>query len=215
MAMRAIMKLLAGGVVVAAFASAVPVAAQYPGYAYPPYGYAYPPNNGFAYPPGPYAPAPPPMNQGFGAYGTNQPGVGQCVAAVQDRLQGGYGGYGSYGGYGYDNPYGGQSGARVLGVSRVEPLRTGGFMVHGVASSGRAPYGYDGQEPDLTWRCRTDYRGYVVDVDVRRAQRAYGYNDAQPAPPAYAYNGGPNDQQTDETASDDPYDYSKYGYVRY
>ncbi len=213
--MRAIMKLLAGGVVVAAFASAVPVAAQYPGYAYPPYGYAYPPNNGFAYPPGPYAPPPPPMNQGFGAYGTNQPGVGQCVAAVQDRLQGGYGGYGSYGGYGYDNPYGGQSGARVLGVSRVEPLRTGGFMVHGVASSGRAPYGYDGQEPDLTWRCRTDYRGYVVDVDVRRAQRAYGYNDAQPAPPAYAYNGGSNDRQTDETANDDPYDYSKYGYVRY
>jgi hypothetical protein len=209
------MKLLAGGVVVAAFASAVPVAAQYPGYAYPPYGYAYPPNNGFAYPPGPYAPPPPPMNQGFGAYGTNQPGVGQCVAAVQDRLQGGYGGYGSYGGYGYDNPYGGQSGARVLGVSRVEPLRTGGFMVHGVASSGRAPYGYDGQEPDLTWRCRTDYRGYVVDVDVRRAQRAYGYNDAQPAPPAYAYNGGSNDQQTDERANDDPYDYSKYGYVRY
>jgi hypothetical protein len=204
MAMRAITKLLAGGVVVAAFASAAPAAAQYPGYAYPPYGYANPPSNGYAYPPAPYAP-PPPMSQGFGNYGYNQPGVGQCVAAVQDRLQGGYGGYGSYGGYGYDNPYGGQSGARVLGVSRVEPLRNGGFMVHGVASSGRAPYGYDGQEPDLTWRCRTDYRGYVVDVDVRRAQPAYGYNEAQPAPPV----------EQNEQASDDPYDYSKYGYVRY
>ena len=45
---------------------------------------------------------------------------------------------------------------------------------------------------DITFRCKTDYRGYVYDVDIERAQSNYGYNYT-------------------------PYqnDYSQYGYRRY
>ena len=130
-----------------------------------------------------------------GGYGQQQL-VGQCVAAVQQRLGGGYSGYG------YNNSYGGgYGGGRVLGISRVEPRSNGGFTVRGVATSGRyGGYGngYGGeQRPDLTWRCRTDYRGYVTDVDVNRAERNYGYeNNYSP------YNDYNND-------------YSQYGYRRY
>ena len=159
--MKAITKLLAGGVAIAALASAAPAAAQYfPGYPSPygnPYGYN-------------------PYGSGQYGYGMNRQAIiNQCAGVVQQRLGGGYGGYG--GGYGY-NGYG-NSAARVLGISRVEQRENGGMLVRGVASSGRySGYGYGyGQvqaQPDLVWSCRTDFRGAIVDVDVNAAQRAYG-----------------------------------------
>ena len=116
-----------------------------------------------------------------------QPRPGR-LRRLRRRLRRLCGGYGAYGG-GYGN-------ARVLGISRVEPSSGGGLTIRGVASSGfNAGYGGYGNEgtPDLTFRCRTDYRGFVVDVDVDRAQRNYGNSYQQPY--------------------DNPY--SVYGYRRY
>jgi hypothetical protein len=201
--MKAVTKILAGGVAAAALMSAAPAAAQYyPGY----------PGYGGGNVVGQV------LNQvlgggygGYGGYGGNnqQALISQCAAAVQQRLSGGYGGnggYGGYGGYGYgQNAYGG---GRVLGISRVEPRSNGGLTVRGVASSGRyAGYGsgygggysggygggYGGQAPaDLTWKCKTDYRGYISDINVDRARSNYGSN----------YTPWNND-------------YSQYGYRRY
>lgn len=179
--MQAVTRILAGGVAAAALGCAAPAAAQYyPDYPGPGYGYG-----------GGYG------NNGYGM--NQQAAVNQCAAAAQQRLSGGYGynGYG-YNGYGDDDyAYRGAGGGRVLGISRVEPRSDGGFTVRGVAASGRyGAYGYNGQgRVDLTWRCRTDYRGFVVDVDVRPAERIYGNG----------YNYQPYN----------PYDYSQYGYRRY
>jgi len=116
---------------------------------------------------------------------------------VQSRLSGGYGGYG-YNGYA-------NTGARVLGISRVEPRSNGELMVRGVANSGRYAYGYDGQgQVDLTWKCRVDYRGFVRGIDINRAQTSYGYTGG--------YTGGYNGAYTPYSNS---YDYSQYGYRRY
>jgi hypothetical protein len=181
--MRAITKILAGGAAIAAVASAAPAAAQYyPGYGYPGYGYGSGGNvigqvlNDV-------------LGNGYGNYGANsQVAVNQCAAAVQQRLSGGYNGYG-YNNYAYNN------GARVLGISRVEPRNNGEMMVRGVANSGRYAYGYNGQgQVDLTWKCRVDYRGFIRDIDINRAQSNYGYGNYTP------YNN---------------YDYSQYGYRRY
>ena len=184
--MSAITKYLGGTLAAAALAGAAPAAAQYPGYSNPygygtpysygsPYGYG----NGYGYSP-----------QGYGYGMNNQAMVSQCTSAVQARLNGGYGGYGAnpYGA----NPYGGgqYGGGRVLGVSRIEPGRDGGFTVRGVASSGYSSYGY--ASPNLVWLCRTDYRGVVVDIDVERARSNNRYGNT------------PGN-----------YDYSPYGYQRY
>jgi hypothetical protein len=183
--MTAITKFLAGGVAAAALTAAAPAAAQYyPGYGYPGYG-----GN----------PVGQVINQvlggGYSGYGYNQQAlINQCTAAVQQRLGGGYGGYSPYG---YNGGYGG---GRVLGVSRIEPRGAGGLTIRGVATSGRyGGYGYGGQgQVDLTWKCKTDYRGYIVDIDVNRAQPAYGYGN-NGYTPYNNYN----------------YDYSQYGYRRY
>ena len=179
--MRAITKFLAGGIAMAALASAAPAAAQY----YPGYGYGTPYGgnvigqvlNGV-------------LGNGYGNYGANsQVAVNQCAAAVQQRLSGGYG-------YGY-NGYG-NGGGRVLGISRVEPRSNGELVVRGVANSGRYAYGYNGQgQVDLTWKCKVDYRGFIRDIDINRAQSNYGYG----------YNQG--------YAPQNNYDYSQYGYRRY
>jgi hypothetical protein len=194
--MKAITKFLAGGVAIAALASAAPAAAQYyPGYGYPGYGYGggnvvgqvlhQVLGGGYGY-----------NGYGYNGAGNSQAAVSQCVGAVQARLNGGgYGGYGYNNGYGYNGAYGG---GRVLGISRVEPRSNGGLTVRGVANSGRyaGAYGYNGQQQvDLTFKCKTDYRGFVTDVSLDRAQSNYGYN-YQP----YSNNG---------------YDYSQYGYRRY
>jgi hypothetical protein len=184
--MKAITKFLAGGVAIAALASAAPAAAQY----YPGYGNPYGGNvvgqvlgqvlgGGYGY-------------NGYGNSGVNsQAAVNQCASAVQARLGGG-----NYG-YGY-NAYAG-GGARVLGISRVEPRNNGGLTVRGVATSGRyAGYANGAQAPvDLTWKCKVDYRGYVSDIDVNRTQANYG---------GYNYNNVPYGNG---------YDYSQYGYRRY
>ena len=185
--MRAITKFLAGGAVVAALAVTAPAAAQYyPGYGSPGYGYGNPYggnvigqvlNNV--------------LGNGYGAYGGgSQVAVNQCAAAVQSRLSGG--------GYGY-NGYGYSGGGRVLGISRVEPRSNGELIVRGVANSGRyGGYGYDNQaRVDLTWKCKVDYRGFIRDLDINRAQTNYGYGYDQGYTP---YNN---------------YDYSQYGYRRY
>jgi hypothetical protein len=199
--MKALTKILAGGAFVAALASAAPASAQY----YPGYGYGNGGNvigqvlnqvlgGGVGY--GGYN-----NYGGYGGYGgygagNQQAAVSQCTAAVQQRLGGGYGGYGNNGyngGYGYNG-----GGGRVLGISRVEPRSGGGLTVRGVASSGRNAgygYGYNGQgQVDLTFKCKTDYRGYVTSVDLDRAQANYGSNYSP-------YSNG--------------YDYSQYGYRRY
>jgi hypothetical protein len=183
--MKAISKLLAGGVAIAALACAAPAAAQY----YPGYG------NPYGYGQSPYGYGNPYGGGQFG-YGVNSQAVAsQCAGAVQVRLNGGYGG-----GYGY-NGYGNAVG-RVLGISRIEQRENGGMLVRGVASSGRyGGYGYGyGQvqvQPDLVWSCRTDFRGAIVDIDVNAAQRSYGG--------AYQnYNYTPWNE-----------DYSQYGYQRY
>lgn len=165
--MKAITNMFAAGVAVATLAGAAPAAAQYfPGYGY---GYTMPgPLGGYGYSP-------------FGNGMNSQAAVNQCANAVQARLSGGF----NYG-YGY-------GAARVVGISRVEPLMDG-VVVRGVATSGHyAGYGYTPNSPvDLVWRCRTDFRGLVVDVDVNPAQRNDGYNYTP-------WN----------------YDYSQYGYERY
>jgi hypothetical protein len=187
--MRAITKILAGGAAIAAVASAAPAAAQYyPGYGYPGYGYGSGGNvigqvlNDV-------------LGNGYGNYGANsQVAVNQCAAAVQQRLSGGYNGYG-YNNYAYNN------GARVLGISRVEPRNNGEMMVRGVANSGRYAYGYNGQgQVDLTWKCRVDYRGFIRDIDINRAQSNYGYGNYGNYGNYTPYNN---------------YDYSQYGYRRY
>ena len=177
--MKAFTKVLAGGIAIAAVASAAPAAAQY----YP-YGYGQPYGGNVV---GQV------LNQVLGGgygynYGYNsQQAVNQCAAAVQARLGGNYGNYGGYGynGYGY-------GGGRVLGISRVEQRNSGGLRVRGVATSGRYG-GYGNQAPvDITWTCRTDYRGFVTDVDLDTVRGGYSSNYTP-------YN----------------YDYSQYGYRRY
>ena len=193
--MKAVTKIMAGGVVAAALFAAAPAAAQYyPGY---PNGGGYGGNVvgqvinqvlGGGY--GGYG-------GGYGGYGANsQAAVSQCVNAVQARIAGnaGYGSYGGYGGYGA-NGYNGYGGGRVLGISRVEPRSGGGLTVRGVATSGRYAgaaygYGYNGgnDQVDLTFKCKADYRGFITDVDIDRAQRAYGSNyDPNNPYAAYGY----------------------------
>lgn len=140
--MKAVMKILAGGVAFAALASAAPAAAQYnPGYGYPNSG-----GNVIGQV----------LNQVLGGsqygnqygYGANsQAAVQRCAAAVEQRINrqysgAGYGGYGGYGGYsGYN-----QSGARVLGVTSVERRSSNGLRVRGVATARAHATGYGGQQ---------------------------------------------------------------------
>lgn len=190
--MKAVMKILAGGVGLAALASAAPAAAQY----YP--GYGYPSTGGNVI--GQV------LNQVLGGnqygYGMNsQAAVQRCAAAVEQRINQRYrtaynpygGGYGGYGGYGA-NAYAG--GARVLGVTSVERRSNNGLRVRGVATTnayagGYSPYGgyggygqggyggYGGYAPqqtaELSFKCNIDYRGYITDIDLDRNNYAYGY----------------------------------------
>ena len=158
-------KLLAGGAGLAALAAASPAAAQW-GYTNP-----YPYSNGYAYA-NTYA-----NPYGYSRYGYNAASTNvaaqQCTAAVQSRL--------------YNrNTIGGIIGAvlganttgRVVSVTRVTPNRST-VRVRGLASSGRyagySPYGVGaygalgyGYQPDLSFKCDVDYRGYVRDVDIYR-----------------------------------------------
>jgi hypothetical protein len=192
--MRAITKILAVGVAMAALSAAAPAAAQYypgygGGYGYgSPYGYGYGNGgvigsiiNGVT---GGYG-----YNgyNGYNGYGYNVPGgsriaVSQCSAAVQQRL----GGYT----YGY-----GAGAGRVLSINSVEIRSNGGYKVRGVATGGG--YGYAGGA--LSFSCRTDPRGFVTSVDLANGSYGNGYG-AYGNYGNYGYN---------------PYDYSQYGYRRY
>ena len=144
-------KILVGGAGLAALATAAPSAAQY-GYSYgAPYGYAY-------------------------GYNANVTAVAaqQCSAAVQNRLNRRVGLGGIVGAMLGVNTNSG----RVLSITRVVPNRST-IRVRGLATSGRyagyGPYGagaYGGlaysYQPDLSFRCGVDYRGYVRNVDINR-----------------------------------------------
>jgi len=154
--MRMLMKFLAGGAGLAAFAAAAPATAQY-GYGYNPYAYG----NQYAY----------------GAVNTNV-AAQQCAAAVQNRLyyrnRTGVGGV--LGAILGANAY---STGRVLSITRVMPRNNGTVRVSGLASSGRyagyGPYGVGAygalgysSMADLSFRCTVDYRGFVRNVDINR-----------------------------------------------
>ena len=150
--MRNMIKMMALGGSFAALAAATPATAQYYGGQY--YGSQY----------------------GNYGYSNNVTAVAaeRCQAAVQNRLS-------------YRTNTGGLLGAilgtstsgRVLGVTQVTPRRND-VRVRGVASTGRVAYnqygmGYYGtlganyaMQPDLTFRCDVDYRGYVRNVDINR-----------------------------------------------
>lgn len=146
--MRIMTKIFAGTAGFAALATAAPAAAQY-------YGY---------------------QGYGYGAYNVNAAtnmAVQQCSAAVQARLnnRGSTGILGAI--FGFNTGFNG----RVLSVTQVNPRRNS-VTVRGLATSGRMaynPYGYGAYgaygasyQPDLSYRCSVDYRGYVRDVDIFR-----------------------------------------------
>ena len=223
--MTAVKKFLAGGAVVAALIAATPASAQYlPGYGGgdiigqviggiitgglgSPYGYGSgygsPYGGGYGSPYGgygsPYGGYGSPYGGGYGApyaggYGNggyrsnNSYAVGQCMGAVQQRLGASYG----------QTQYGG--GARVLGVSDVQPRNNGGMLVSGVANSGRSGgYGYNGGQPpvDLTFTCKTDRSGQVSSIEIGQATANVDPRIGIPVSSPYAN------------------DYSEYGYRRY
>ncbi len=147
------MKLLVGAAGFAAIAAAAPASAQW--------GYAYPQ----AYV-NPYA-------QNITAMATQR-----CSAAVQNRLY-----------RRSSNSVTGVVGAllgantmstgRVLAVTQVVP-RGSTVRVRGIATSGRATAGYGpygvgaygalgyAYQPDLSFKCDVDYRGFVRDIDINR-----------------------------------------------
>ena len=170
--MKAVKTLAIGAVgIVALVGASAPAAAQY----YP--GYNNPGNvvgqiiNSVVNPYGQYGNSQYGYNQyGYGNGANQQAAVGQCTAAVQQRLA-----YQYSAGYGSPYAYGGGYGnARVLGVTRVEP-RSNSLRVRGYATSGRGygngygnAYGGYNAPADLSFRCDIDYRGYVRDVDIDR-----------------------------------------------
>ena len=166
--MKAITKILAGGIGLAALASAAPAAAHY----YPGHGYGQNPVGQI-------------IGQILNPYGGyNQYGGGndrvlidRCAGAVQQRINAQYGGYNQYGygGYGY-NQYG-YGNARVLGITRVD-RRNSGLRVRGVATAGNyGGYGYNqygyNQAGELSFKCNIDYRGRITDIDLDRNRYSY------------------------------------------
>jgi hypothetical protein len=161
-------KLLAGAASLAAFAAAAPATAQYYSnpYGYNSYGYSNPYgynqyNRGYAY----------------GAANTNA-AAQQCSAAVQQRLYNRT----SIGGI-LGAVLGANTQGRVLSVTQVAPRNNGMIRVRGLASSGRMAYnngygpygvgaygalGYSGYNPDLSFKCDVDARGYIRDIDINR-----------------------------------------------
>lgn len=149
-------KMLTAGSAIAALAAA-PAVAQY--------GYGYQPQYGYSYG-APYG----------NAYGYRQnvsaDAAQRCSAAVQQRLSTRVGLQGILGAV-----LGARaSGGRVLQVTDVRPRRNM-VRVRGLANSGAnyGPYGVGaygavgyGYQPDLSFKCDVDYRGYVRDIDINR-----------------------------------------------
>ena len=146
-------KLLIGAAGFAALAAAAPAAAQF-GYGNP-YGYG----------------------NAYGQHNMTAMATQQCSAAVQNRLS-------RRTTNGVSGIVGALLGAntistgRVLAVTQVVPRRST-VRVRGLATSGRSsgygPYGVGAygalgyaHQPDLSFTCDVDYRGYVRDVDINR-----------------------------------------------
>jgi hypothetical protein len=163
--MMTMTKLLAGAAGLAAIAASAPAAAQYT------YGNPYAYSNQYAY-----------SNPYGNAYGYNNNltaiATQQCSAAVQNRLyrRSSNGMAGIVGALLGANTMG--SGGRVLAVTQIIP-RGSTIRVRGLATSGRSsgygPYGVGAygalgyaSQPDLSFKCDVDYRGYVRDVDIMR-----------------------------------------------
>lgn len=126
-----------------------------------PYGYGSPYGSAYGYG-SPYG-----YGGSYGGYNrggqVNQYAVGQCMGAVQQRLNASYA------------SYNGAQGARVLGVSDVQRRSNGGTLVSGVANSGRMAYAYGGQpQVDLTFTCKTDRSGYVSSIEIGQAEYVSG-----------------------------------------
>ena len=144
-------KILAGGAGLAAIAAAAPAAAQYSPYRSSPY-YGY----------------------GYGYGNSTAQASQQCAAAVQSRLYNRT----SIGGI-LGAVLGTNTTGRVVSITSVQP-RSRTIRVRGLASSGRmayngyGPYGVGAYgalgygQPDLSFSCSVDYRGYVRDVDINR-----------------------------------------------
>ena len=158
-------KMLAGVARMAGLAAAAPAAAQYAyPYSYNPYSY-----NRYAY-------AQPIYAYGYNSYANAATNVAtqRCTAAVQSRLQTRQGltsVIASLLGANTAQP-------RVISVTQVTPRRST-VRVRGLATSGRmagyGPYGVGAYgalgyayQPDLSFSCSVDYRGYVRDVDINR-----------------------------------------------
>ena len=153
--MTTLMKTLALSTGFAALAVASPASAQY----YQQYGNAY----GYQY------------GNAYGHNNTANMAAQRCTAAVQQRLsvRGSRGILGTL--FGVQN----YNSARVLSVTQVNPRRNN-VTLRGLASSGRMaaynPYGAGAYgmlgsnyvQPDLSFRCSVDYRGYVRDIDINR-----------------------------------------------
>jgi hypothetical protein len=155
--MFSVKKILAAGAGVAAVAGvATPAAAQY--YSQP-YRSAYGAPYGNAY--------------GYGYNnGATQAAAQRCSAAVQQRLSTRTGVSGILGAVLGARTVGG----RVLQVTQVNPNRSS-IRVRGLASSGSnmGPYGAGAYgaygmayQPDLSFKCDVDYRGYIRDIDINR-----------------------------------------------
>lgn len=182
--MTALKMVLASGVAAVALVGAAPASAQY----YPNYGY----NNGpgvvgqviqQVLGAGQYG-----YGNGYGGYGNGYGGnsqyaVTQCARAVENRVNRDYGqragayGYGGYGGY---NGYPQRGGARVVGITSVEPRSNGRLRVRGVVTTNAYGAGYGGgyggyAQPrgELSFKCNIDYRGYISDIDLDRNTYAY------------------------------------------
>jgi len=159
--MFSVKKMLVAGAGVAALAgAATPAAAQYY-YSQPrtAYGsqYASPYGNAYGY--------------GYNNAST-QAAAQRCSAAVQQRLSTRTGVSGILGAVLGARTVGG----RVLQVTQVNPNRSS-IRVRGLASSGTnmGQYGYGAYgaygmayQPDLSFKCDVDYRGYVRDIDINR-----------------------------------------------
>ncbi|HLO21740.1 MAG TPA: hypothetical protein VK192_14790, partial [Sphingomicrobium sp.] len=87
----------------------------------------------------------------------------------------------------------GPANGRVLGIDSVEIRSGGGYRVRGTAAANGYAYGGGA----IRFSCRTDPRGYVVDVDFNNRQYGNGY-----------YGNGYYGSNYDNP-------YSAYGYQRY